>query len=524
MSSKKLSVFGKNHKTVYILLLSVFVAVMPHSRILLSMSEIGLVLLWLIEGNFKIKFQKLKQSPEVILFISIFFIHILGLLHTENFSYAFKDLKIKLPVLILPVIIASSPELRKKDIQKILNIFIISLILKNLYGIFLILRGDIDNPQQLAGSFSHIRYALMLNIAAFSGLYFFLFSSSNKKSKILYLITFIWFGIFIFILHSVTGWVIFAVLIIFSFVKSISEQEKNTVKIISALFFVIIISGFSFYIFRAVTEFYKSDVLIPSELERYTKEGNVYSHNPNSEQKENGHYTNIYICEKELKEAWEKRSRIPYYGRDKKNQPLKQTLIRYLTSEGLRKDKEGVSELSAEDIRNIENGMTNRIFADKFSLYPKIYEILWQAERYKSGETPDNKSILQRLEFLKAGKEIIKRNFWSGVGTGDIKDAYEKQYADMHSRLSEKHRLRSHNQYITIFATFGVFGFLWFVFALIYPVVKTKKYKDYLFMISFLTVILSMFNEDTLETQMGATIFAFFLSFFMFAEKTETEK
>jgi len=510
-------------------MLIILVTVLPHSRYLLSMSEIGLVFFWISEGNFKSKLQTLKTKPEIFIFASIFLLHLIGLFYTQNFSYAAKDLRIKLPILLFPIILGTSLKLTAKEIKLIVSVFTISIIAKTIYGTasLLGLTGTtINDFPELAGKFSHIRYALLLNIAAFSMLYYLVFYKKKEKLtyKLIYLTGFIWLSFFLFLLHSVTGWVIWIVLFIFSFI-SLSIYQKN--RFLKYLFLGIsglIISGTFLYFSYSFNRFYKSDKLIPAQIEKYTKEGNIYTNHLKSSQKENGHFVNIYLCEKELGPEWNKRSRIDYNGTDKKGQKIKYTLIRYLTSKNLRKDKDGISKLTDQDIKNIENGMTNCIFADKYSVYPKIYEFLWQIDRYFSGGNPENQSVSQRLEFLKNGKEIIKRNFWIGIGTGDVKDEFQKQYELSQSKLSEKHRLRAHNQYVTIFITFGLIGFVWFMFALVYPIIKTKQYKNYLALISFIILALSMLNEDTLETQMGATVFAFFLSFFLFAGKLNAEK
>ncbi len=505
-------------------MLIILLSVLPHSRLLLSMSEIGLVFFWILEGKFKSKIKRLKTHPEILIFASVFLLHLIGLIYTQNFPYAGKDLRIKLPILLFPIVLGTSLKLTAKEIKLILLIFTISIIAKTFYGIasLLGLTGvEITDFQKLAGKFSHIRYALLINIASFSMLYYLIISSEKEKLKykVFYFLSFIWLSYFLLLLHSVTGWIIWYILFSFSLIR-FSILQKNKILKLSVLgFSVLTFLGIFFYIGYSVHRFNRTDKLIPEKIDKFSKAGNKYQNHSESLQTENGHFVNIYLCEKELKPEWNKRSQIDYDDKDNKGQKIKFTLIRYLTSKNLRKDKDGVSKLSEQDIKNIEQGLTNYIFADKYAVYPKIYEFLWQTERYFSGGNPENQSVSQRLEFLKNGKEIIKRNFWFGVGTGDIKDAFKNQYNLSKSKLSEKHRLRSHNQYVTMFITFGLFGFIWFLLALIYPVYKTKSYKNYLFLISFIVIMLSMLNEDTLETQMGATVFAFFLSFFLFTEE-----
>jgi O-antigen ligase len=119
---------------------------------------------------------------------------------------------------------------------------------------------------------------------------------------------------------------------------------------------------------------------------------------------------------------------------------------------------------------------------------------------------------------------LISKNFWTGVGTGDIEDKLIKQYTQMGSELKAKFRFHAHNQFLAIFITFGVIGFLWFVFALIYPAVKLKGFNSYFFVSFFLIIVLSMFSDDTIETQAGATLFAFFYSFLLLGKDLENRK
>jgi hypothetical protein len=49
--------------------------------------------------------------------------------------------------------------------------------------------------------------------------------------------------------------------------------------------------------------------------------------------------------------------------------------------------------------------------------------------------------------------------------------------------------------------------------------VLEKKYHDLFFMIFFIIGVLSFLNEDTLETHVGATFFAFFYALLLFGLK-----
>jgi hypothetical protein len=208
---------------------------------------------------------------------------------------------------------------------------------------------------------------------------------------------------------------------------------------------------------------------------------------------------------------------MDFNGLDNAGQRLRFTLIRYLTSKGLRKDADGVYALSDEDIRHIENGIANVNNATESSIQKRIRMIVWEIMLYRESGYLSGHSVAQRIEFWRAAFRIINENFWLGTGTGDIDQAFKDEYNEMNSQLKQQFRWRSHNQYITMLASLGIFGLAWFLFAMVYPAFLRRMYSDYFYLAFFAILMLSMLTEDTLETQAGATFFGFFTTFFLFA-------
>jgi len=529
MLNKLYNLYKDNYHFLYVVFLSIFVINMPHFRGLLSSSQIALAAFWILDVNFIKKIKKGFKNKALLLFLSIFSLHIIGLLYTNNFSYALKDLRVKLPLLLFPLVIATSDKLSFKEIKLLLTLFSISIFLKTLYGlglIFEITGKGISSLQEISGRMSHIRFSLLLNIIAFVNFYYLVISEKYLEKKIyivLRVLLIIWMLTFVFILHSVTGWVVFLILLVFTGFF-VSRKRHLKYRKLSALFSLIMSVVIVFYIIFSINKFYKTDKIDKNRISMETLSGNKYKHNFKSNNRENGHFVDLYFCKKELSKTWNKVSKVKYTGKDKKNQSIRNTLKRYLTSKNYRKDREGVLQLSRKDISNIEDGMANYIYENKFSVYPKIYEVLWQIDMYMKGGNPQRHSVTQRFEFLKIANKIIKENFWFGVGTGDVGDVFTAEYEKSNSKLKKPYRLRAHNQYVTFFITFGFVGFIWFLFAYIYPAIIERKFSSYLFLIAFITISLSMINEDTTETQMGATIFAFFLSFFLFTNSEILDK
>lgn len=517
----KISRLNINQDKTYFYLL-VFAAIcMPLSKFGNSISLILLATNWILELNFKTKWERLKSNKGIIVFSLVFFTHIVWFLNTQNFHYAFKDISNKVILLVYPIIIGTSRKITKHELKQILLWFSISVIISTLISTG-ILVGLINIPyndiREISKFMSHIRLSLLIDFSIFS--FFYMLTSTRfelrRKEKILYIIGILWLVFFLFLLKSFTGIVIFIIVSVYILFKTSLFINNLIPRLFLQVFIITGLLLIASYLTHSISKFYTKEIIDKESLSLVTKNGNPYQHLLDNRQIENGKYVWIYYCEKELKKEWNKRSRINFDSSDKKGQPLKATLARYLTSKGLKKDSAGVAKLNDGDIKNIENGMANYIFENKYAIYPKIYQAIWQVDVYNKGASPDGNSITQRVEYLKNAYHIIQKNFCFGVGTGDVKDTILKQYEIEKSTLSERWRLRAHNQYATFLLTFGVFGFLIVVVALIYPAINLKAFKDLLFTAFFLIVFLSFLNEDTLETQIGITFFSYFYSLFLF--------
>nr|MCU0360939.1 O-antigen ligase family protein [Bacteroidia bacterium] len=65
-----------------------------------------------------------------------------------------------------------------------------------------------------------------------------------------------------------------------------------------------------------------------------------------------------------------------------------------------------------------------------------------------------------RLLVWEQSVQLIKDNFWFGLGVGDANDALYKAYANNGITGALEHRLNAHNQYLQTFLGMGFFGFL----------------------------------------------------------------
>lgn len=114
--------------------------------------------------------------------------------------------------------------------------------------------------------------------------------------------------------------------------------------------------------------------------------------------------------------------------------------------------------------------------------------------------------------------ELIEEEPLIGTGTGDIKDELFVKYRNAGMTGALGNKLNVHNQFLQVFATLGIFGFLAFMSALLFPTVRAIKDKHWLYL-AFLAVFgLNLLTESMLEKQDGVIFYAFLnaLLFFHF--------
>jgi hypothetical protein len=247
-----------------------------------------------------------------------------------------------------------------------------------------------------------------------------------------------------------------------------------------------------------------------SKLEKYTPRGNTYYHDTVNFKSKNGIWTGLYICDKELRQSWAERSRLSLDDYNQKEQMNRYTLIRYLASKNLRKDADGISQLSDADIRNIEQGIDRYDYKKLPGLRTQVEDFITSYQRYVNMQDPNSSSMVQRFEYWRTSLLIIKQNAVFGVGTGDLPDAFDEQYRKMNTNLAMQYRLRSHNQYLSITVAFGIIGLVWFLFAMFYPGIKTRSFNNYFYIIFWIIFMISMLTEDTIESQEGVTFYVLF--------------
>ena len=479
---------------------------MPSSKVLMSLGTMVLALVFVLGFQLRTTITSFRANKLLVPLLAFVFIHLISLVWTSNFTYAADDLRIKVPLLLLPIFYTVRP-IQKANIQTIfLGLFVLTVVAISGYN-FLAYQGIIGNYtyidfREMSLFGSHIRFGLMVAFAA--GICLIRFYKT--RWSIIAIVLFCWLSYYTYYSQVVSGFIAWLIVVFSIGFYTIYKKSKTTAFLSIILLLITVISFSSFFVL-------KSTQISPAKKQHYptqTSRGNHYFHDTLSEKNKHGDPIMVNICEVELREEWSKVSKISYDGQDLKHQFLKNTLIRFMDSKNLKKDGEHFKQLSKSDIKAIEKGIAD-VNDQKIGLLSRLNGLNYQLT---NSSDPNGHSLLQRIEYWKTAIQIIQNNWLIGVGVGDVQNAFDKQYKINHTLLTKNNQLRAHNSYLTSWISFGILGiglFCWMIIYFLHYFTREKQVLPILFM---LIVMASFLLEDTLETQMGVTFFAFFYSFF----------
>lgn len=526
--SQKTQLLNEWRENIFFLSLIATASVFPYSEALVSILA-GFTFFQAF-ALFSWKHPTVKsQLWYVVLFpISIFGIYLIGTVFTADISFALYELRKVVFWIVFPVAIYLSPRLSEKKIYSVFIVFIFSVTIASL-----IITGKLVIPDEMridefrsVSIISHIRFSFQV-VLSLIFLTWLLLNKDNLQINIPGIIFggfIVWLLFFMVLLKSLVGiFTLYGTLLVALLIFTVAAQNiKKRITLILLLSSIIIIP--ILLIGKVVVEFYDFEKIDPLKVENVTPSRNYYHHDFDQKLRENGHLVYMYICEKELREEWNKRSDIKYD--DNLNDfTLGSTLIRYMTSLGYRKDSAGVSKLTHDDIRLIQEGVTNYKFKNhRFSLYPRIYDTVWDLDYYFRTGDPNGKTLSQRIEYARASLVLIGENLWFGIGTGNWKIKYDEVYDQTESRLSIEKRGSSHNQYLNYMVKFGVAGFGWIVFAVLFPVFRLGHRRNFIFVLFLISYAFANLGDANMETHMGLSFFSFFYSLFLWNSTAEMKR
>jgi hypothetical protein len=509
----------KNDITLFFISLVCFVLVLPFSQALVSIFGGIILFAALVEDSVKNKVARFKNNKILLLIPGIFMVYLFSFIVFYKSGNSLYDLQKTLFFFVIPVSFVIGKPLSAFQKRFLFYAFTVAVFASTLVALlnWVFSYQTSDFGVHKISLISHIRFSFQLILV-----FWFLVILVQKNYRqlnirfkgFLIFLAFFLLG-FLFFQQSLTGIVAFGASVLFYIIYQVFHIKNRFRGVLTiSLFGLILLSVL--YVFWIVHSFYNIEKVDKESIDKKTASGNYYSHDFDNLAVENGHYTYLYICSEEMEVEWNKISTIKYRDVMPNGYPMHTILFRYLTSKGLRKDAEGIKSLTTKDIENIENGITNVIFQEKkYTLYPRIYQTVWEYYMYSITGNPSYQSFSQRLEYSKAAISIIKKHFWFGVGAGNWREEFKNTYIENNSKLKEGLYASSHNQFLNYMVKFGISGFILIMFFIVYPIVKTGSYRDLLFLLFLIFLFFANFADSNFESHMGSSFFLFFYCLFI---------
>lgn len=244
------------HSQAHYYLASICALSLPFGRF--TAVFIGLLLLnWLIEGDFKNKFQELVKNKLALLFIGFFLMHVVGLAYTQNMNSGIFDLQVKLSLFVFPFIVATRPY-SHLQVRNIFSFFIIGCFLSSL---FLLSVATYDYIVLSESNFFYQEFSFLIH-PSYLSMYFNLAitwllyntiqknQSANRLTFVVSILLVLFFSFIIVLLSSKMGLLTLLLLFIgFAMYFTISRK-----KYVLGFVVILLIFATTFSLFRYVPE------------------------------------------------------------------------------------------------------------------------------------------------------------------------------------------------------------------------------------------------------------------------------
>lgn len=477
------------------------------SKALVSLSATTMFILSLTSLNF-INIKEIIKKKKSVLFLIIFFLYYcLSSIWSSNLLVSTQDIVSKLNLIIIPIALLIKP-IDSKWLERLFTLFIWAVVGTSVYNFvyYQISPHTIKDIRKLSLFVSHIRFSLFICFSI--GLIFKkFFFTTNLWWRLLYFIFFVWLLFYLNASEVLSG--ILALLggVLLCCLIGIFRHSKKyrPVYFIGLVLILGSILMIGLYINKhSFNSKFFTDLSHPA----FTKLGNVYTHDTLSKEMENGNYIYSFICTKEIDSVWPKISTSPLDQVNVNGYQRRIVLYRYLTSKGLPKDAFGLRNLTKEDLLSIESGVPS-ILEKKKGIISKID---FYIKNFNLNQNPNGNSVLQRIEYWRVGSSIFFDHLIFGVGIGDYKSSFQKEYIKKSSLLYLENRLETHQQFLSVLIATGCIGGILFALIFYFYILHTSANP---LAIYFIGIILASFLvEDTLTTLAGMSFFALFYTLF----------
>lgn len=439
---------------------------------------------WLVEGDFRSKWQRMRSSTLLHAFVVLMLIHLLWLVGNDDVRLGLDDIRQKLPLLVVPLVVLTSKPLTRRQLCGLAGAYLITVTVVSLIGLVRFLTIPDLPYRQIVPYLSHIRFGLNLCFAICLTLCLTVYGCARTSHCFwLWLVAVLlmgWYLCFLFLLQSYTALLILLLLVcaLPLLVRPRSRGLRWTLWCVP----VLTVSGM-ILLTKGMTDSYYGDCRRDADMV------------------ENGSYIYRGVDSLSIAAGWGTLSRQPLDAPTDNGYSTYSTLLRYLNATHRSKDSVGVATLTPSDLTAIRQGVANPVYLSHPSLRKMAYMALFEYENYRCGDYRDF-SMLERLVLWRNAWRVFLQHPWLGVGTGDVSAECGQQLAT-DGVIQVDSTKSAHNQYLIFLVAFGVIGMLLIVFFFVRAVVTTDALHMPLAWAYISIVLLSFVSENTLGTLAG---------------------
>ena len=222
------------------------------SPFLMGMANFWLVIVWVVEGfctkSFNNKLSRFWHNKAAVLLVAFYLMHVVGLLWTSDFQYAMQDLRVKLPILVLPFVLSSMEPLDRKRFDLVMLVYVFSVFVATLFSFTAYLKHDYEDVREISRFISHIRFCLHIAFSiAVVGWYLLGAStgSATRKTKVpdsvegpttsrfvwpnrmLQMALILWFAYQLYIFESLSGYVALVAVVVLSAIYAFLRWKQG---------------------------------------------------------------------------------------------------------------------------------------------------------------------------------------------------------------------------------------------------------------------------------------------------------
>ncbi|MFM7726193.1 MAG: hypothetical protein ACKO7B_05805, partial [Flavobacteriales bacterium] len=212
--------------------LAIVMVALPFSNFLMSFGMFWLAGVLVLQVSTDIarkqpvlnRWKQFSSNSSAMMLSGLFLLPLIGLLWTTHFDYAMWDLRMKLPILVLPLLISCTNPITQGEFRALIGLFILAVVVAVMWCLQVYWMGspEIDGDVRKISVFiSHVRFSLLIALAL--GL-LIRFAYGSTQGRILIVLCAVPCLYFIYIIGSITGAIGIGALLLWTGVRFLIQE------------------------------------------------------------------------------------------------------------------------------------------------------------------------------------------------------------------------------------------------------------------------------------------------------------